>query len=86
MLTYRQLAASLIVLLCVPVVLMAEPPGPGWKLVFEDDFTGTEADPQWAPTRSRPLRVPSALQVARSIDAAMNLTDPSAMITWTPPG
>ncbi|TVS10619.1 MAG: glycosyl hydrolase family protein, partial [Planctomycetaceae bacterium] len=49
MLTYRQLTASLIVLLCVPVVLMAEPPGPGWELVFEDDFTGTDAelDAQW---------------------------------------
>lgn len=47
MLTYRQLAASLIVLLGVPAVLIAEPPGPGWELVFEDDFTGTTVAPRF---------------------------------------
>lgn len=46
---HRQWAAMTIVLFSVPAVLTAGPPGTGWELVFEDDFTGTEAelDARW---------------------------------------
>lgn len=44
-----RIAGILVAALCPLACLEAAPPGPGWKLVFEDDFTGSEAelDAKW---------------------------------------